>query len=517
MVESPVRAFQTAPTDYDKHHCSGGVCNGLLGVDTIMTLFRWVGLCLLWLLPQGVQATEFVLTFDKKALDQPFTGRVFVVLLRFESENVIGGLNWFNPEPTFAKDVKNWKPETPFTMDESALAITPWANLKPVRYYAQAILDRDLGGISFSASPGNLYSKPVAIDVDPKKPAKVDLRLDQVVQERPFKETPNVRLMQLESKLLSKFHDAPITMQAGVIVPLSFLMNPEKKYPIVYEIPGFSGDHRMAFGLARRNPCDVAGTEVIWVVLNPNCRLGHHVFADSANNGPWGKALTEEFIPALEKQFRGNGKRLVTGHSSGGWSSLWLQITYPEVFHGCWSTSPDSVDFRDFQRVDIYSQGANLFVDSTQTRRPLGRRNGKPVLYYKPFSDMEFVMGRGGQLGSFEAVFSPRGTDGQPVRLWDRKSGAIRTDVAKEWEKYDIRLVLERNWATLEPKLKGKVHVYMGDVDTFYLDGATRLLKESLATLGSDAVVEMFPGKDHGLVDQKLLERMKQEMAKALK
>ena len=126
-------------------------------------------------------------------------------------------------------------------------------------------------------------------------------------------------------------------------------------------------------------------------------------------------------------------------------------------------------------------------------------------------------MGRGGQLASFEAVFSPRGTDGQPVRLWDRKSGAIRTEVAKDWEKYDIRLVLERNWSKLGPKLKGKLHVYMGEVDTFYLEGATRLLKESQTALGSDAVVELFPGKDHGLIDRALRERIVKEMAAALK
>jgi len=175
------------------------------------------------------------------------------------------------------------------------------------------------------------------------------------------------------------------------------------------------------------------------------------------------------------------------------------------------------VDFRDFQRVDLYNPGSNLFADSTGGKRPIARRGLKPALFVKGFSDMEVVTGRGGQLGSFEAAFSPRGTDGQPVRLWDRKTGGLRPDVAKEWEKYDIRLVLERNWAKLGPKLKGKLHVYMGDVDTFYLEGATRLLKESLAALGSDAAVELFPGKDHGLVDRGLRERMTKEMAAAVK
>ena len=462
-------------------------------------------------------AAEFALTFDKKAFDRPFTGRVFVMLLRSEPRPLPNGLNWFNPEPTFAKDVTDWKPGEELVIDGFANAITPLAKVPPGRYYAQAVLDRDLGGISFAASPGNVYSKPRRIDFDPKTTGKVALMLDQVAEEPTFKETDNVKLVDIESKLLTKFHGRPTRMKAGVILPPSFADDEDRKYPVVYEIPGFGGDHFAARGIAGRKPWDLAGTEAIWVVLDPHCRLGHHVFADSANNGPCGRALIEELIPAVEKRFRGNGKRLVTGHSSGGWSSLWLQVTYPDTFRGCWSTAPDAVDFRDFQRVDVYNPGSNLFVDSAGGRRPIARRGYKPALFVQPFSDMEVVMGRGGQLESFEAVFSPRGRDGKPLRLWDRDTGAIRTDVAKAWQKYDIRLVLERNWAKLGPKLTGKLRVYMGDVDTFYLDGATRLLKESLATLGSDAVVEMFPGKSHALVDRALRERMNAEMAKALK
>src|SRR5262249_37747890 len=154
----------------------------------------------------------------------------------------------------------------------------------------------------------------------------------------------------------------------------------------------------------------------------PDCRTGHHVFADSDNNGPYGKALTEELIPHIEQTFRALGKpsaRLLTGHSSGGWSSLWLQMTHPDFFGGVWSTPPDPVDFRDFQRVNIY-QDANIFTDADGQPRPLARRNGKVIMHYQPFSDMEVVMGRGGQLQSFEAVFSPRGADSKPKPLWDR-------------------------------------------------------------------------------------------------
>src|SRR5262249_24841390 len=138
------------------------------------------------------------------------------------------------------------------------------------------------------------------------------------------------------------------------------------------------------------------------------------------------------------------------------------------------------------------------FVDDKGNQRPLARRGDKVLLWYKPFSDMEEVMGHGGQLGSFEATFSPKGADGRPKRLWDRRTGAIDPEGARAWERYDIRLVLEKNWRRLAPKLAGKIRVYMGTADTFYLEGATVLLKQALARLGSDAMVELFPDRDHG-------------------
>jgi hypothetical protein len=464
---------------------------------------------------------EFRLTFEQAALDAPFTGRVFVLLTRVEPTRLPRGLNWFNPEPAFARDVKNWQPGEPLTVGSDALAFpTPLADLKPGRYFAQAVMDRDLGGISFAASPGNVYSKPVRFEIGPKQPDAVLLNLDQVYRELPFKETESVKLAEVESKLLTKFHGKPMKLRAGVILPPSFAAEPDRKYPVVYEITGFGGDHTAATPIAARKPWDVAGTEMIWVVLDANCRLGHHVFADSANNGPVGAALVEELIPFIEKSYRGIGEpgaRFVTGHSSGGWSSLWLQVAYPDTFGGCWSTSPDPVDFRDFQRVNIYAPGTNLFTDADGKPRALSRPVMGRTLDYRRFSDMEVLMGRGGQLGSFEAVFSPKGPDGEPRQLWDRKTGAIDPTVTKAWEKYDIRKKLEREWDDVGSKLTGKLHVYMGDEDTFYLDGATRLLKKSLEGLGSDAVVELFPGKTHALVDAKLRERMNREMAAAFR
>jgi S-formylglutathione hydrolase FrmB len=483
------------------------------------TAWRRTGLLVLAVLASAgaePRPLEFRLTFDPAVSREPFTGRVYVMLSKTDpGENLRSSPNWFKPDPMFALDVKGWQAGKPLNVGAGAVAYPePLAKLEKGTYYVQAVMDFGRG-MSFSAAPGNGWCLAVKRDLDPAATGFVDLRLDKVYAERKFTETDRIKLVDIESPLLTAFHGRPVRMRAGVVLSKSWAANTDRKYPVVYEIPGFGGTHFMA--PARSNSTDVAGVDMIRVVLDPACPLGHHVFADSANNGPCGKALVEELIPFIEKTYRGVGtpaERFVTGHSSGGWSSLWLQVTYPEFFGGVWSTSPDPVDFRDFQRIDLTRPGVNMFTDAEGNPRPLARRGQKPVLFYKAFSDMEEVMGHGGQLGSFEAVFSPRGPDGKPLRLWDRHTGAVDPAVARNWEAYDIRLTLERNWKTLAPKLAGKIHVYMGGDDTFYLEGATRLLGESLKKLGSDAVVEIVPGKDHGtLLDPKMRKRIAEEMA----
>ena len=461
------------------------------------------------------------MNFSKEAMHEPFSGRVFLIAARGPISGAPPNQSWFKPFPFFAQEVREWRPDESLAFKpQHAFPIT-LDKLPAEKFYLQAVMDRDRGGQSCLASPGNLYSK--AILLDPKVPPEVPLTfvIDQVVPERKFAETERVKLVDIPSKLLSDFHKKPMGLRAGVVLPKSYEMEPKQQYPVIYEIPGFGGNHFGAFSAASRNATDVAGVEMIHVVLDPNCRSGHHVFADSDNNGPYGRALIEELIPHIEAKYRGiakPGSRFLTGHSSGGWSSLWLQITYPEFFGGVWSTAPDPVDFRDFQMIDLYTAKANMFNDEKGERRPIARLAGKPALYYKPFSDMEVVMGRGGQLWSFEAVFSPRADDGQPRPLWDRKTGAVDPEVAESWRRYDIRLIVEQNWPKLAPKLAGKLHVYMGGDDTFYLEGATRLLGDSLKNLGSDAVVEIFPGKDHGtLMSSALRERIAREMMETFK
>jgi hypothetical protein len=243
--------------------------------------------------------------------------------------------------------------------------------------------------------------------------------------------------------------------------------------------------------------------EMIYVFLDGSFPTGHHEFADSVNNGPWGRALTQEFIPHLEKQFRLVAKpyaRFLTGHSSGGWSTLWLQVTYPDFFGGTWSTAPDPVDLHNFTGVDATPGSTdNAYRTPDGKRKNLVRNAGKELVTTEEFARQEEVMGEyGGQFASFEWVWSPRGEDGRPMKMFNRQTGELNQEVLRAWQKYDIRLILEQNWATLGPKLRGKINVICGGADTFHLNEAVVLLCDFLKQKGSDAVCEIVPDRDHG-------------------
>lgn len=451
---------------------------------------------------------------------QPFTGRVYVFFkpsYRHDRTEPKSGPDWFAPQPFIAKDVVNWNPgeELVLTLEDSSVLRFPH-NLSDGQISgmdAQAVvranpLERDVGN-----GPGNWFSQTWRLSA----PMAVTFDINRIVPDASFPETPWTKLLRIRSNLLSEFHQREVFLNAAVTLPASYFSQPEKRYPVILEIPGFSGSHLHGIHAQPVRERNTLGVEFIRVMFDPNCPLGHHVFANSQNNGPCMDAFLQELIPALDAAYRTDARpeaRFLTGHSSGGWASLWLMIQNPEAFAGTWSTSPDSVTFRDFQLINLDHPGENMFVNEQGNRRPIARTNGQPVVYYDTFSQMEEVLGHGCQLGSFEAVFSPRGTDGTPLKLWDRRTGAIDPEVAAAWDRYDILKILESNWGTLGPRLQGKLHVYMGTLDSFYLDGATRLMQQSLQQLGSDAEIELLEGRDHmNLFDGGLDQKIEQEMA----
>lgn len=362
--------------------------------------------------------------------------------------------------------------------------------LAPGEYSVQAVFatNRD---INIPFAPGNRASKVTRVKLDPVAGTTVSITLDTTRPAPTPKETATHKFLSIPSKLLSDFHGRPMVYRVGVVLPPDFDKEPDKKYALLVDVGGFGSRYT---GAARLRP-DPRFVQIMPDGAGP---YGDPYQVDSANNGPYGKALTEEVIPHIEKTFRCLGtpkSRFTTGGSTGGWVSLALQIFYPDFFNGCWSQCPDSVTFERFELIDIYNE-SNAYVNRFGFDRPGTRTiDGDTISTVRWECQLERVLGRGGNwhLGgrdwaSWNAVYGPRGKDGLPVPLWDGKTGAIDKTVLEHWKKYDLKMVLEKNWAELGPKLAGgKVNVWVGDADDYFLNVAVRRFKDATDRLKNPA------------------------------
>ncbi|HEV7857645.1 MAG TPA: alpha/beta hydrolase [Pyrinomonadaceae bacterium] len=442
---------------------------------------------------------------------QPAAGRLLLFMTTKAQKGELLGLDVLeDPKGVWISglEVQNMEPGKAVEVDGDAMGFPgPLASAPQGDYQVMALLDQNHSYTYNEAGPGDLYSEILTVkNLTPNAAsAPLELTLSKRLPERPLAETDSIKLVEMESPSLTAFWGRPIKMQAGVILPPSYHKSNSERYPVVYVVHGFSSSHTAAWrrgAFIQQQMAEGHYPEMIYVVLNGSCPLGHHEFADSANNGPWGHALTTEFIPYLETKFRMDAKptgRLLTGHSSGGWSTLWLQVNYPDVFGGTWSTSPDPVDFRNFSGADLTKYPPQNFYHASDGKPyNIVRAQGRETASWEEFARMERVLGPyGGQMASFEAVFSPRGQDGQPMPLYDRDTGRIDPIVQKSWERYDISRLLRNNWSTLGPRLRGKIHVIVGTIDTFHLEAPASLLRDTLKELGSDARFEFVEGRDH--------------------
>jgi Putative esterase len=311
--------------------------------------------------------------------------------------------------------------------------------------------------------------------------------------------------VEIQSTSLTNFWGKPVAIHAWVILPPNYDANRKQLYPTVYWTSGFTGDteYDLETGLMLRKRMDAGKMPpMVWVMLDQSVPQGTHEFADSVNNGPWGTALTTEFIPQLEKRYRldaHRNARFLTGHSSGGWATLQLQMNYPNVFGGAWATSPDPSDFHNFTGVDLYAPNANMYHRTDGTPAPLWRDHDKTIATIEQFAGLEYVLGPyGGQFSSFEWVFSPRGPSGAPQPMFDRVTGAVNPEVVQYWhDHYDLAYLTEKNWPQRGSMLKGRIHLYVGTADSFYLDGAAHLLEARLQKLGADPRFTYVPDRTH--------------------
>ena len=470
-----------------------------------------------------------------------------------------------NPQPMFGIDVSNLKPGQWFPLDAATLvnaepnadtnaepnadqnvATRPRSfpvalNMLPAgTYRVQAVLDVKRETSSWKREVGNLYSEVSTFTIDTDqvnntdqakntdqvtksdvKFSSTDITLTKSVTAEAIAPTPasGVEYVEIRSDLLSKFRGTDVYLRAGVILPIDYNATREGGYPAIYEVPGFGGDHTDATARVSRRANNVATTptgvlnrNAFWIILDPEGLNGHHLFANSANNGPVGDALITELIPALEKKFtliNDPQARLLRGHSSGGWSTLWLATQYPQTFGASWSSSPDPVDFHKFQLVNIYD-GLDAYIHE-DAAIPSYRHKGSVKMTIAQENAMEEVLGpdntSGQQWDSWFAVFGPRSNAGTPAALWDAATGRINRDIALQYKAYDITDRLIAKPEVYTPIFNERIRLIVGDQDNYYLNEAVELLKANVAEPPPAAAKDIYhgfitiiPGVDHGSI-----------------
>jgi len=485
---------------------------------------------------------EFCISFPDELCDEALDGRVLLMISndgsrepRFQVSRSPG------TQLVFAINVEGLKPGDKAVIDRFVFGhpLENIGDIPPGDYYVQALLHRyetfhrsdghvvklpmDRGeGQKWNRAPGNLYSTPEKMWINPKMNKVINIILDKKISPIPDPpETKYIKHVKILSKLLTEFWGRPMYLGAHVLLPEGFDEHPEARYPLIvnhghfpYTFTGFretppdknlkpeysarfdwKGYNRTVQEYAYEFYKKWTGPDfprmLIIMVQHANPYYDDSYAVNSENLGPYGDAINHELIPYIEEKFRGIGEgwaRFTYGGSTGGWEALATQVFYPDMFNGCFAACPDPIDFRAYTTVNIYEDENAYFIDSPwrKTERPRGRNYlGEISFTLREACHHELVIGTkchsGGQQAIWEAVFSPVGEEGYPKPIWNWKTGEINHEVTDYWrENYDLRYILERDWKTLGPKLKGKIHIYCGDMDNYYLNNAVYLMEDFL-------------------------------------
>jgi hypothetical protein len=421
-----------------------------------------------------------------------------------------------NSEVTIGVTPADWNRSNSFLIDTKRknVLINGANKLKKYfaeKYFCQVVYKQNITDGNENVE-GNLYSEVDSFTLTSH--VKSTLTLQSIISPIVIINHPFVKSVEITSKYLSEFFGSPRKIKAAVLLPSGYFDNPNKQYPICYRAPGLNGRAHAINGMMQKEFTDWWFSknvpQVIYVFLDSQGPYGDTYQVDSDNNGPCGKALTEELIPAIEKlvHYQPETKnRYLAGKSTGGWIAVGLQVFYPDFFDGTWAYSPDPIDFEHYGLIDIYHD-ETIFYNKFGYLQP-GKRttNGEPTFSMKDWIHGENTNSRtgdyrvsGGQFGAYNAVFGPKGADGLPSLLFDPITGNIDHEIAKQWEKYDLKKVLEKNWSTLGPKLQGKIWIWTGDMDGLYSNVATRYFKKYLdgtSNPKSDAKISFTPMAGH--------------------
>ncbi|MGB0034865.1 MAG: alpha/beta hydrolase-fold protein [Candidatus Acidiferrales bacterium] len=478
---------------------------------------------------------RFEISFSKDASAAPLDGRMMLLVSTDDKDEPRFQINYrANSQQMFGIDVDGLAPDSPASFDASAIGypVESIGRIPAGDYYVQGLLNiyetfhradghvvklpMDHGeGQQWNRKPGNLFSKPEKIHVDPAAGGVVRIRLtEKIAPIEPPKDTKYVKHLRIQSELLTKFWGRPMELGAHVLLPEGWEDHPNAHYPLMIMEGHFSQDLFGRFGFRTEPPTpDMKGTARAfadsayrfyqdWVagrlprmlvveIQHPNPYFDDSYAVNSANVGPYGDAIMQELLPAIEKKFRGISQgwaRGLYGGSTGGWEALGVQIFYPNDFNGAWCFCPDTVDFRAYQDVNLYENKNVFWTEGPWAKVPIPsvRTPDDQILAtMQTMNQYENVLGSHGrsteQFGIWQAVFVPVGADGYPKPIWDPSTGVIDHSVTDFMrENYDLRYILERDWKTLGPKLVGKLHVTVGTRDTYFLDNAVRLLQKFL-------------------------------------
>ncbi len=494
---------------------------------------------------------------------QPLNGHLILVVAKNEkSEPRMQLSEDYLSAQGFGVDVEDWAPGKPIVVDAKTFGYPrrSLTDLDPGDYYIQAVfnvyelfhlasgksvwLPPDKGeGQHWNRKPGNPYNKPVKLHFDPKAQAAIKLTLDQVIP--PIQGTDQdpavmaakdpaakwLKYMRFRSEKLSRFWGRDTYLSAWILLPDGFDEHPDAKYPlVVYQDHYSAGFRPVPFITTPPDPKSPGARSqqngyrffqdwtsgrlprvIMIYVQNANPYYDDSYVVDSANVGPYGSAINEELIPAIEQKYRGIGQgwaRATFGGSTGGWEALATQVFYPDMYNGTYAACPDPIDFHAYQNIDLYKD-TNAFVRKGDFAEiPIAgdrKPDGTIIATAGGEFGYEYVLGTHGrsteQWDIWQAVFSPAAPDGYPAEIIDPVTGNIDKTVLAYWhDHYDLAAILKRDWPTLGPKLEGKLHLAVGDGDTYFLNNAVHLLQTQLnATRNphSDATFQYGPGMPH--------------------
>jgi hypothetical protein len=487
---------------------------------------------------------RFELSFAASVRSEPVDGRVFVVVSKAaepEPRSQFGKSGGqYASTPFFGEDVEGLRPGSPAIVDGRALGypLERLADLPAGDYFVQGFLNvyttfhRADGhvvklhmdqweGQDFPLSPGNLYSAPRKLHLDPSASETIRFVLDHKIApiEVPA-DTAWVKHVRFQSPLLSKFWGQPIFIGATILLPKDYDRDTAVSYPVNYEQGHFSIDPPGGFAekvevsatatdrqkerARRREDFSLAWQSgelprMLFVTFqHPTPYYDDSYAIDSPNNGPYGQAITQELIPYIEKHYRAIREpwaRILSGGSTGGWESLALQIFNPDYFGGTFSYCPDPVDFHYFELVNIYEWDNAWYRKDDWRKTPISAQRQPDGLVLSTMKEQlayERALGMGGRSGEdwdcWQAVYGPIGANGLFKPLFDPATGAIDHGVAAYWKEHtDLNAYLQSHWKEIGPKLAGKIHVWTGDMDTYYLNDAVYLLEDFLKTTTAPA------------------------------